>query len=87
MEYFTGHTQPSPKIWFETEHFEILSFRASGSDLVCSPLELEMTLESNSHGFLKFSKFNWNPFEEMNKTQKSFRKWRRLIFNPNLLGN
>jgi hypothetical protein len=29
---FTGHTQPSPKILFETEHFEILSFRAPGSD-------------------------------------------------------
>ena len=27
---FNGHIQPSPKIWFETEHFEILSFRALG---------------------------------------------------------
>ena len=28
---FTGHTQPSPKIWFKMEQFEILSFRALGS--------------------------------------------------------
>ena len=28
---FTTHIQRSPEIWFETEHFEILSFRASGS--------------------------------------------------------
>ena len=27
---FIGHIQPSPKIWFETEPFEILSFRAPG---------------------------------------------------------
>ena len=27
---FTSHIQPSPKIWFETEKFEILSFRAPG---------------------------------------------------------
>ena len=27
----TGHIQPSLEIWFETEHFEILSFRAPGS--------------------------------------------------------
>ena len=27
-----GHKKPSPKIWFETEHFEILSFRNPGSD-------------------------------------------------------
>ena len=26
----TRHIQPSPKIWFETKHFEILSFRAPG---------------------------------------------------------
>ena len=56
---FTGLTQPSPEICFETEHFEILSFQAPGSDLVCSPLELEMTLESNSNGFWKFGKFIW----------------------------
>lgn len=24
------HIQPSPEIWFETKHFEILSFRALG---------------------------------------------------------
>ena len=27
---FTSHIWPSPKIWFETEHFEFLSFRAPG---------------------------------------------------------
>ena len=29
---FTGHTKPSLEIWFKTEHFEILSFQAPGSD-------------------------------------------------------
>ena len=28
---FIGHIKPSPEIWFETEHFEILSFQTSGS--------------------------------------------------------
>jgi len=28
---FNSHIWPSPEIWFETEHFEFLSFRASGS--------------------------------------------------------
>ena len=58
---FTDHTQTSPEIWFEMEHFEILSFRAPGSDLVYSPLELEITLEPNSHGFWKFGKLIWTP--------------------------
>ena len=29
---FTSDNQPSPEIWFETEHFEILSFQAPGLD-------------------------------------------------------
>ena len=28
---FTSHIWPSPEIWFETGHFEFLSFRAPGS--------------------------------------------------------
>ena len=60
---FIGHTQPSPEIWFEMEHFEILSFRGLGSDLAFSHLELEMTLESNSHVFWKFGKFILTPLE------------------------
>ena len=63
-------TQPSPEIWFETEHFENLSFWAPSSRFHLSPLELEMDLEKTSHGFWKFGKFNCNPFEEMNKTHK-----------------
>ena len=31
-EFGGGHKKPSSEIWFETEHFEILSFRAPGSD-------------------------------------------------------
>ena len=27
---FTSHNQPPPEIWFETEHFEILSFLGPG---------------------------------------------------------
>ena len=27
---FNSHKKPSPKIWFETEHFEILSFSSLG---------------------------------------------------------
>ena len=82
---FTSHIQPSPKIWFGTEHFEILSF--SGLELLLSPLELGMALEHNYHGFWEFGKLNWNPFEEINKTHKSFRKQRSLVFQPILLQN
>ena len=70
---FTSHIQPSPEIWFETKNFVILGFFgpwAQGSD--CSPLEIEINLEHNSHGFWKFYKLNWNPSKDMNKTEKSF---------------
>jgi hypothetical protein len=40
-----------------------------------------MTLEKNSQGEIKFGKLNWNPFEEMNKTHKSFQKRRSLVFS------
>ena len=62
-------------------------FRAPGLGFRLSPLEIEIYLEIKSHGFWKFSNFNWNPFEEMNKTQKSFRKQRSLVFQPILLQN
>ena len=68
----TSHIKPSPKIWFKTEHFENLSFLGPELRVACSPLELEMDLEKNYHGFWKFENFNWNPFKEINKTQKSF---------------
>ena len=60
-------------------------FRAPGSRFRLSPLELEMDLQIKSHGFWKFSKFNWNKFKEMNKNQKPFRKWRSLVFQSILL--
>ena len=46
-----------------------------------------MDVEHNSHGFFKFVKFNWNPLEEMNKTQKSFRNQRILVFQQILCQN
>jgi hypothetical protein len=46
-----------------------------------------MTIEKNYHGIWKFGKLNWNPFEEMNKTQKSFQNRRSLGFQPILLQN
>ena len=73
---FTSHIQD-----LKQSTLKILVFRALGSGFRLSPLELEMDLKKNSHGFWKFVIFNWNPFEYMKKTQKSFRKWRRLIFS------
>ena len=73
-----GSKRSTLKIWV---------FWAPGSGFDLSPLELEMALEWNYHGFWRCVNFNWNPFEEMNKTHKSFRKRRRLIFQPNLLEN
>ena len=52
------HIQPSPEIWFETKHFENLSFWAHGSRFQLSPLDQEMILEKNYHGLLKFGNFN-----------------------------
>jgi hypothetical protein len=52
-----------------------------------SPLELGMAIKHNSNVFCKFGKLNWNPFEYMNKTQKSFRKQKSLFFQPILLQN
>ena len=52
----TRHIKHFPEIWFETEHFEILVFLGSGFHL--SPLEIEMALEKNYHGFFKLGKFN-----------------------------
>jgi hypothetical protein len=37
-----------------------------------SPLELEMALEKNYHGFWKLEKLNKNPFKEMNKPKNHF---------------
>ena len=73
-----GLKQSTLKIWV---------FRALGSRFHLSPLELEMSLENNSPIFWKIFRLNWNPSEDMNKTQKSFRNRRRLIFPPNLLEN
>ena len=84
---FTSHNQPSPEIWFEKEHFEILSFSGSGSKFHLSPLHLGMALEKNSHGFWKFGNFNWTPLEVMNKTKKSFRNRRSLVVQPILCQN
>ena len=65
---------------------KIWVFRVVGSGFRLSPLELKMDLEKNSHGFWKFGKLNWNPFEEINKTYKSFQKQRRLIFSAKFSG-
>ena len=68
LSILTGHKKPSLEIWFETDHFEILSFRARAQISACSLLKLEMILKTNSHGFFKFVKLVWNPLGEMNKT-------------------
>jgi hypothetical protein len=73
-----GLKQSTLKFWF---------FRALDSGFCLSSLDLEIDLEKNSHGFWKFGRLNYNPFEDMNKPQKSFQKRRRLIVQPNLLGN
>ena len=51
---------------------KILVFWALGTGFRLSPLEFEMALEKNYHGFWKFGKFNWNPFEDMNKPRNRF---------------
>ena len=53
--------------------------------LPCSPIEIEITLEGKSNVILKIGKLIWAPLEEMNKTQKSFRNRRILIFQPNFV--
>ena len=55
--------------------------------LACSPIELEITLEKNSNGIWKFGNLIWSPLEEMNKTQKSFRNRRILVFQLNFCQN
>ena len=53
------HIKPSPKIWFETEHFENLGFfRALGLGFRPSPLEHEMDLDKNYHVFWKDLNYN-----------------------------
>ena len=84
---FTSNNQTSPEIWFETKHFEILSFRALGSNFRLSPLELGMDLEKKFHGLFKFGNLNWTPIEEMKKTQKLFQNRRILVFQPILCQN
>ena len=82
---FTSHILPPPEIWFETEHFEFLSFRAQAQFLACSQNEIKITLEEKTNGFWQIGEIIWSPLEEMNKTQKSFRNRRILIFQPNFV--
>ena len=52
---FTSHIWPSLEIWFETEHFEFLSFRAPGS---VSDLFTKWD-ENHSRGQTKWNLTNW----------------------------
>ena len=83
--FFTSHIWPSPKIWFETEQFEFLSFRAPAWFLAYSQIEIEITLEEKPNGTWQIYEFILSPLEEINKTQKSFRNRRILIFQPNFV--
>ena len=55
--------------------------------LACSPIEIETTLEEKSNGIWKYFKLILAPIEEMSKTQKSFRNWIILVFQPNFCQN
>ena len=73
-----GSKQSTLKFWV---------FGPRAQFLACSPIEIEITLEEKSNGISKFWKFIWAPLEEMNKTQKSFRNKRILVFQPNFCQN
>ena len=53
--------------------------------LAYSQIEIKITLEEKPNVIWQFDKFMWAPLEEMNKTQKSFRNRRILIFQPNFV--
>ena len=53
--------------------------------LTCSQNEIKITLEDKPNGFLQICELIWSPLVEMNKTQKSFRNRRILIFQPNFV--
>ena len=65
-----------------------LNFRVFGPRarfLACSRIEIEITIEEKTNGILQICEFILSPLEEMNKTQKSFRNRRTLIFQPNFV--
>ena len=76
-----------PKFGLKRSTLKFLVFQVSGSGFrLFTYWSLNVSREKFSW-ICKFRKFNWNQFEELKKTQKSFRNQRRLIFPPNLLEN
>lgn len=53
--------------------------------LACSQNEIKITLEDKPNVFWQIGELILSPLEEMNKTQKSFRNRRILIFQPNFV--
>ena len=80
------HIKPCLKFGSKLSTLKIWVFQALGSGFRLSPLDRELVLEKNYHVFLQFGKFTLHPIEEINKTQKPFRKQRSLNFQPNFKG-
>ena len=62
-------------------------FGSRAQFLVYSQNEMKITLEEKPSGILQIGEFILSPLEEMNKTQKSFRNRRILIFSAKFCQN
>ena len=84
---FTNHIQPSPEIWFETEHFEILSFSGPGLKV---PSVTSWAWNDSRAQFSRILEIFQVELESIlgdEQTKKSFRKQRSLVFQSILLKN